>query len=102
MWQQIKIYVKSEETEALEQKLLEAGAISISYLDAKDQPIFAKEPGDMTLWQSMVVLSLFDGSTDLAYLLTDLSSDTSIVNADNLKISIIQDQNWQKKMDGRL
>ena len=39
MWQQIKIYVKSEETEALEQKLLRAGAISISYLDAKDQPI---------------------------------------------------------------
>ena len=97
MWQQIKIYVKSDETEALEQKLLGAGAISISYLDAKDQPIFAKEPGDMVLWQSMVVLSLFEGSTDLTCLLRDLSSDPSIVNADNLKISMIQDQNWQTK-----
>ena len=91
MWQQIEIYVKSDETEALEQKLLGAGAISISYLDAKDQPIFAKEPGDMILWQSMVVLSLFKGSTDLTCLLRGLSSDPSIVNADQLKISIIQD-----------
>jgi len=97
MWQQIKIYVRSDGAEILEQKLLEAGAISISYLDAKDQPIFATEPGDMALWQSTVVLSLFEGSRDLAYLLRDLSSDPSIANADKLKISIIQDQNWQAK-----
>ena len=36
MWQQLKIQVESENAVKLEEKLLEAGAISISFLDAKE------------------------------------------------------------------
>lgn len=97
MWQQLKIQVESEKAVKLEEKLLEAGAISISFLDAKDQPIFAEELGSVFLWQQTYILALFNHSTNLDSLISELNKVLSITNSNKLEIIEIQDQNWQEK-----
>ena len=49
-WQQLRIQVRSGQIEPLEQLLLDYGGLSISYLDAEDQPVFQSVPGSTPLW----------------------------------------------------
>ena len=39
-WQQLKIELNADSLETVEQYLLDSGSLSVSYLDAEDQPIF--------------------------------------------------------------
>ena len=39
-WQQVKIQIVPEHVDFIEPQLLNAGAVSITYLDAEDQPVF--------------------------------------------------------------
>ena len=79
MWQQVKIQLKSEDASELEQTLVESGALSISYLDAKDQPVFQKEPDSTPLWDNIFLLCLFDGNVELDSLLADLQRNTQVI-----------------------
>ncbi|HAJ75039.1 MAG TPA: 50S ribosomal protein L11 methyltransferase [Gammaproteobacteria bacterium] len=96
MWQQLKIQLESEDCASLEQLLLEHGALSISYLDAEDQPIFQKEPGSTPLWENTCLLSLFDENTDLKALLNNLRHNCLVKNPDELSIEILEDQKWER------
>ena len=50
MWQELKIQVSSESALPLEEKLFAAGAVSVTYLDARNQPIFVEETNQTPLW----------------------------------------------------
>jgi len=96
MWQQLKIQLESEDCASLEQLLLEHGALSISYLDAEDQPIFQKEPGSTPLWKNTCLLSLFDESANLKGLLNNLRHNCLVKNPGELSIEILEDQEWER------
>ena len=89
MWQQLKIQLKSDDALELEQTLIESGALSISYLDAEDQPIFQKEPDSTPLWDNIFLLCLFDGNVELDSLLADLQRNTQVLNRENINNSNI-------------
>jgi len=96
VWQQLTIQIRSADAELLENELLAAGAVSISYLDAEDQPVFQEEPGSTPLWDNSVLLALFEQDHDLSELLTVLRANTSIANAAQLEIERIEDQAWER------
>lgn len=96
MWQQLTIRVRSADAEPLEQELLEAGAVSISYLDAEDQPVFQEEPGSTPMWDNSVLLALFESGQDLTALLKQLNSNSAIANADSLAVEQLEDQHWER------
>ena len=96
MWQQLKIQLKSEDVLKLEQALLESGALSISYLDAKDQPVFQKEPDSTPLWDNTFLLCLFDENVELDSLLADLRVNTQILNKESLAVEVIEDKDWER------
>ena len=96
MWRQLKIQLKSEDASELEQTLFKSGALSISYLDAEDQPVFQKEPNSTPLWDNTFLLCLFDGNVELNSLLADLKSNTRILNNENLAVEVIEDKNWER------
>ena len=96
MWQQIKIQTRSEDSAALEQLLLDHGALSITYLDSEDQPIFQKEPGGTPLWENITLLALFEGSAELESVLALLSFQPSVINREELESEKIEDQQWER------
>ncbi|MFN3163365.1 MAG: 50S ribosomal protein L11 methyltransferase [Pseudohongiellaceae bacterium] len=96
MWQQLTIRVRSADAEPVEQTLLEHGAVSISYLDAEDQPVFQEEPGSTPLWDNSVLLALFSADTDLAELLDQLKHNPAISNAASLAVEQLEDQAWER------
>jgi len=80
MWQQLRIQRESNDCMALEQQLLEAGAISKTYIDAADQPIyidqpsFKKAPNDSPLWKDTCLLCMFDKGKNLEPLVENCNS----------------------------
>lgn len=96
MWQQIKIQVRSAEAEPLEQLLLDNGAVSITYLDAEDQPVFQEEPGSTPLWDNSVLLALFAADAEIEDLLSQLKSNPAIANRSTLSIEQLVDQAWER------
>lgn len=96
MWQQLTIQVRSADAEPLEAELLEAGAASISYLDAEDQPVFQEEPGSTPLWDNSVLLALFEQDKKLDSLLERLRNNPAIGNAESLNIEQVEDQEWER------
>ena len=96
MWQQLKIQLHSEDTSYFEQILFDSDAISISYLDAEDQPVFQEEPGSTPLWDNTFLLCLFNTKTDLGSLLNKLRCNTKVLNNKTLNIELIEDQDWER------
>ncbi len=96
MWKQLNIQTRSEDSAALESLLLENGAISITFLDAEDQPVFQEEPGATPLWDSIILTSLFEADKDLEQLLAYLKFQPSVLNRDNLSIEEVAEQDWER------
>ena len=96
MWQQLKIQLHSEDASSFEQILFDSDAISISYLDAEDQPVFQEEPGSTPLWDNTFLLCLFNTKTDLGSLLNKLRCNTKVLNNKSLNIELIEDQDWER------
>jgi ribosomal protein L11 methyltransferase len=95
-WQQLKIQIASEQIESVEQKLLDQGALSVTYLDAEDQPVFQEEPGSTPLWDNTSLVSLFDKKTDLNDLLRWLKQHPAVDHQVGLEIETIEDQEWER------
>jgi len=95
-WQQLRVTVQSDQIEPLEQLLLEQGGLSISYLDAEDQPVFQKEPGSTPLWDHVDLVCLFERDTNLDGLLFLLRLHPAIKDKESLSLEIIEDQAWER------
>ena len=96
MWQQLKVQIKSDDSASLEQQMLERGALSVSYLDAENQPVFQEEPGVTLLWDDTFMLCLFDDKTDLSDTLAMLRSNSLVKNSEDLAIETFEDREWER------
>ncbi len=95
-WQQLKLQIDSALLDFFEQQLLSHGAVSVTYLDAKDQPVFQNELGSTPLWDETFLLGLFTTEIDLQPLLEWLQSNPAVNNRHTLAIEALQDQVWER------
>ena len=52
--------------DAVEDALLEIGAVSITFVDRGDEPVLEPKPGEIRLWSDTLVRGLFDAATERA------------------------------------
>ena len=65
-WIQIKLNATETNAEAIGDMLMEdAGALSVTFLDAKDTPVFEPLPGETRLWGDTDILALYDAEADM-------------------------------------
>lgn len=95
-WQQLRFQVQPENLEAIEQFLLDQGALSVTYLDAEDQAVFQKEPGSTPLWNNICAVSLFSESACLDGVLFWLQQHPAVSSETDIKIEILEDQEWER------
>ncbi len=95
-WQQLRVQVRSDQIEPLEQLLLDYGGLSISYLDAEDQPVFQKEPGSTPLWDLVDLFCLFEKEANLDGLLFLLQQHPAIEDKESLLLEDLEDQAWER------
>ena len=95
-WKQVQISLKQHQIEVVEEALLSLGALSISYLDAGNQPLLEPAPGETPLWDDCTLLALFDqdfSTKDLKNKLTHLTGETI---TDKIATEDIEDADWER------
>src|SRR5476651_1233351 len=94
-WLQVRLAISPEQAETYEDALLEVGAVSVTFMDAEDQPIFEPELNTTPLWSHTHLLALFEADTDAGQVLAHLQLLTGTELPEHMS-EVIEDQDWER------
>ena len=95
-WQQLSLEAGELDPERLSAFFEQAGALSVTFVDAADQPLFEPDPGTTPLWSATRVTALFAEDADLASLRQEFSGEFGDAAAKRLHAETLQDQDWER------
>ncbi|MGF1874351.1 50S ribosomal protein L11 methyltransferase [Photobacterium frigidiphilum] len=97
-WIQIKLNATAENAEAIGDMLMEeTGALSATFLDAQDTPVFEPMPGETRLWGDTDVIGLYDAEADMDIVLNMLKNSPLIADDFAYKIEQLEDKDWERE-----
>ena len=94
-WLQVRLAISPEQAETYEDALLEVGAVSVTFMDAEDQPIFEPELNTTPLWTHTHLLALFEADTDANAVFAHLQLLTDAELPEH-QAEVIEDQDWER------
>lgn len=96
-WIQIKLSATAQTAEAIADVLMEdAGALSVTFLDAKDTPVFEPKPGETLLWGETDLVALYDAQTDMNAVVAILHASPLIDDDFTYRIEQLEDKDWER------
>ena len=96
-WIQIKINSTGEHAEPLSDALMESGAVSVTFQDTHDNPVYEPLPGETRLWGDTDVIGLFDAETEMEDVVAELSQHPLLGSGFRHKIEQIEDKDWERE-----
>jgi ribosomal protein L11 methyltransferase len=96
-WIQIKINSTGENAEALSDALMDVGAVSVTFQDTHDNPVYEPLPGETLLWGDTDVIGLFDAETEMSYVVAELRQHPLLGTTFRHKIEQIEDKDWERE-----
>ena len=94
-WLQVRLAISPEQAETYEDAFLEVGAVSVTFMDAEDQPIFEPELNTTPLWSHTHLLALFEDGTDADAVLAHMELLTGGPLPEHHS-EVIEDQDWER------
>jgi ribosomal protein L11 methyltransferase len=92
-WLQLSVEVPADQAEITSEAFTVVGALSVTVLDAGDEPLLEPAPGETPLWSSNRIVALFNPETDVAQVqahLRELLPGESI----NYQQERLEDRDW--------
>lgn len=96
-WVQIRLNSTDQKAEEISDFLEEIGAVSVTFMDSQDTPIFEPLPGETRLWGNTDVVALFDAETDMQTIVAALQTSGVIEPEFAYKIEQIEDKDWERE-----
>lgn len=96
-WIQIRINSTNAQAEQMSDYLEEIGAVSVTFMDSQDTPIFEPLPGETRLWGNTDVVALFDAETDMQQIVDLLKEENYLNENSAYKIEQIEDKDWERE-----
>ncbi|MCB1587503.1 MAG: 50S ribosomal protein L11 methyltransferase [Xanthomonadales bacterium] len=101
MWLEIHLQIPSTQAEAVEAVLERVGALSVTLLDAYDDPVLEPAPGTRPLWPHVIAVGLFAAETDPLDLLIALEPALPPEVMAAARFARVDDRDWTRAwMDG--
>lgn len=91
-WIQLRINTTNELAEQISEQLEESGAVSVTFQDTYDNPVFEPLPGETKLWGNTDVVGLYDAQIDIDELKAILN-----LNQYSYKIEQLEDKDWERE-----
>ncbi len=95
-WLQIFLVSEAPIVEQVSDALFAVGAVSVTLLDAENQPVYEPPLDTTPLWGHTRVIGLFDGDTDSAQLQTQLQAALAPLPLPPCQIQTLEDQDWTR------
>ncbi|PVZ82146.1 50S ribosomal protein L11 methyltransferase [Serratia sp. S1B] len=96
-WIQLKLNTSGSQAEDLSDALVESGAVSVTFQDTHDNPVFEPLPGETLLWGDTDVIGLFDAETDMAEVVAILEQHPLLGSGFQHKIEQLEDKDWERE-----
>ncbi|EPN8462539.1 50S ribosomal protein L11 methyltransferase [Vibrio cidicii] len=97
-WIQIKLNATNENAEQIGDMLMEeTGALSVTFLDAHDTPVFEPLPGETRLWGDTDVLALYDAEADTQLIMSQIKASNMLVDGFAYKVEQLEDKDWERE-----
>ena len=97
---QLSLDVGARNPEPYEEALFELGALSVTLLDAADDPVLEPAPGAMPLWPTIVLRAVFAADTDASqvrYALSSARGLDALLIAEKAQFECIADRAWERE-----
>ncbi|WP_279465227.1 50S ribosomal protein L11 methyltransferase [Aeromonas veronii] len=94
-WIQIRINATAKTADKVSNILLGRGAQAVTFMDAKDVPVYEPMPGETPLWGETEVMGLFDAETDPAPTIAFFQQ----IFGENVgyKVEQLEDKDWVRE-----
>src|SRR5476649_2393629 len=96
-WIQLKINTTGNDAETLSDALIDSGAVSVTFLDTHDNPVFEPLPGETLLWGDTDAIGLYDAETDMAAVVAMLENEPLLGKGFAHKIEQLEDKDWRSE-----
>ncbi|WP_456406149.1 50S ribosomal protein L11 methyltransferase [Thiolapillus sp.] len=95
-WLQAHLEVEKSQAPLIELLFEQLGALSITLVDAEDEPMLEPPPGATPLWSQTRVTALFEGDTDADDLRAHIDQALVRENSRELQLEVLEDQEWER------
>ncbi len=95
-WIQINAIVKKDLAEALSDVFMEANAVSVTFIDAKNEPIFEPELGTTPIWSQTKVVALFDAKEKTQPIIDGIKNNFPALSQTSFKVDALEDKDWAR------
>ncbi len=95
-WQQLVCHASSQQQDQIELVMEDAGALSITWQDAKDTPVLEPLRGETPLWNDLVMTALFEAEDNLTFLSKQLTNNKDDWQIQKFHIETVEDQDWER------
>ncbi|PHM48871.1 50S ribosomal protein L11 methyltransferase [Xenorhabdus miraniensis] len=96
-WIQLRLNTTGQQAEALGDELMESGAVSVTFQDSHDTPIFEPLPGETRLWGDTDVIGLYDAEMDMKAVVSQLEQLPQLGTNFIHKIEQLEDKDWERE-----
>ena len=93
-WLQLRLDCEKDAAESLEDALLAAGALSVTFEDREDEPMLEPGVGETPLWKALRITGLFAADTDGDALMAFVDE---LPGATSARLEILEDKDWERE-----
>jgi ribosomal protein L11 methyltransferase len=95
-WQQITVTTSKELAPSFEEILEDNGALSVTFTDALNQPIYEPPLETTPLWEEVLVTGLFDEQHDLSCIEQNFTESIGNNSSWKMHLERLEDQVWER------
>ena len=95
-WHQLSIITDKETAPEISDFFSDLGAVSVTYMDAEDQPVYEPAPGETKIWRLTKVIALFEMDAEpeiVKILLFNRFKDHTL---QDWFLEVLEDQTWER------
>ena len=96
-WIQLKINSQAEYAEQIGEMLSANGAQAVTFVDAKDTPMYEPKPGEVMLWPDTQIVGLYDAQYDMSRVISQLGKSKLLGKNFNHKLDQLEDKDWERE-----
>ncbi len=95
-WHQITVITNENLAPRIADFFDNLGAVSVTYMDAEDEPVYEPAIGETKIWSNTEVIALYEIDVDPVLIKTRLYAQFKADQMHNYRHEIIEDQEWER------
>jgi len=96
-WIQLKLNATSANAEDIGELLMSNEALSATFTDAHDTPVFEPLPGETRLWGDTDITGLYEADADMQAIVEVLKKSPLLADDFAYKIDQLEDKDWERE-----